>query len=220
MSIYSVNFSQLWATLTPPVLKKPMQLVWGTVLMKPIQYIRDLVFDDYADGSPYSIYSNASVYTTDDRVVFIDRGVYESISGSTGILPNDVNYWNKVNDNYIGVRERIKYNSQKVLFEYGLNRWFQCSGIYIDNTPYTSTGFLMGQTGEFSSTLSNISTSINISYLNNTGYSGYTSSSYTIFVPNVVYTGLSSTQIESENIVRSFADKYNLAGIQYSVSGY
>ncbi len=220
MSIYNVDFSGLWNTLTPPILRKPVQQNWGTSLMKPVQYLRDLVLDDYADGSGYNIYSNASTYTTDDRVVYIDRGVYESISGSTGVSPNDVNYWNKINDNYIGVRERVKYNSQKILFEYSLNKWFQCTGIYIDNTRFSTGGFVMGNTGAYSSTLSNISTSLNTTYLNNSGWSGYTDSCYTIYVPNVVFTGLSSTTIESENIIRSFADDYNLAGILYSVSGY
>lgn len=221
MSIFDINFSSFWETLTPPVLRQPVQLSWGTSLMKPMQYIRDLVFDDYADGSSYPVYSNASAYTSNDRVIFIDRGVYESVSGSTGVLPTVSASWYKVNDNYIGVRERIKYNSQKKLFEYALNRWFQCSGIYIDNTPYMPTGFLLGETGEFSSTLSNDSApSSNPSYLANFGTTGYTSSCYTIFVPNAVYTGLSSTLIESENIVRSFADEYNLAGMIYTVSGY
>ena len=76
---------------------------------------------------------------------------------------------------------------------------------------------MLGETGSYSSSLSNGAS--NQYYLGIT-YTGTTTSCYTIFVPNIVYTGLSSTLIESENIIRSYADNYNLAGMLYSVSGF
>jgi hypothetical protein len=220
MSIFNVNFSQLWYDLTPPVLQKGVQLAWGETLLKPLQYLRDLTFEDYANGSSYPSYSGLSAYTTGDRIIFTDRGVYESISGSTsGITPTDTNSWLLINDNYIGVRERVKYNSQKMLYEYGLNRWFQCSGIYIDNNSLIGSGFLMGNTGPYSSALSNTSVPTSATYLQNT-YSGATSNCYTIYVPTPVFNNLAPTNIERENIIRSFADTVNLAGMTYNVVAY
>lgn len=219
MGIFNINFSGLWKDITPPVLRKPVHQAWGDVLLTPMQYLRDLTFNDFANGSSYPSYSGASAYTSNDRVSYNNRGVYESISGSTGILPTDINSWNLINENYIGVRERVKYNSQKMLFEYGLNRWFQCTGIYIDNNPILNTGLLMGNTGAYSSALSNSSTPTSASYLINS-FSGFTTNSYTIYVPTGVYTDLGITNIERENVVRSFADNYNLAGFIYNVVAY
>ncbi|MCD6017275.1 MAG: hypothetical protein K0S53_396 [Bacteroidetes bacterium] len=219
MSIFTVNFSGLWKNLTPPVLRKPVHQAWGDVLLEPVQYLRDLTFNDYADGSSYSPYTGTTTYVTGDRAIYTNRGVYESISGSTNVLPTDTNYWNLVNSNYIGVRERVKYNAQKMGFEHGLNRWFQCTGIYINNNPILNTGLLMGNTGAYSSALSNTSNPTSASYLIN-NYSGSTTNCYTIYVPTAVYNGLGVTNIERENVVRSFADNYNLAGMIYNVVAY
>ena len=43
---------------------------------------------------------------------------------------------------------------------------------------------------------------------------------YTIFVPDAVYTALGSTANDREYAIRNFADKYNLAGMQYDVQSY
>lgn len=219
MSIFNVNFSQLWNDITPPVLQKPIQQTWGTSLLQPLQYLRDLVFNDYANGSPYPVYDAASAYTTNDRVVYSGRAVYESVSGSTGVDPNNIQSWNKINDNYIGARERSHYNAQKILFEYGLNRNFQCSGIYINNQPILNAGMLIGNTGPYSTPISNSSYPYSSAYLNN-HFSGITNTCYTIFVPGIVYSGLAATNTERENIVRNYADNYNIAGMIYAVVPY
>ena len=218
MSIFNINFSQLWNDLTPPVLQKPVQQSWGTTLLQPLQYLRDLVFDDYANGSPYPDYSTLSAYTTNDRVVYSGRVVYESISGSTAGAFDPVQ-WNKINDNYIGARERSKYNAQKIVFEYGLNRNFQCSGIYINNQQILNSGMLLGNTGSYSTPISNSSYPYSSAYLNN-HFSGVTSTCYTIFVPTAVYNSLAATNTERENIIRNFADNYNIAGMIYEVVPY
>ncbi len=191
-------------------------LAWGKVLSKPLQYLRDLIFEDYANGSNYLLYDNSTVYVIGDRIFYLDRGVYECILATLGNLPTDTTYWRKINDNYIGVRERILYNAQKMTFEWGLNRWFICSGIYITNNSLALSGFLMGETGEYSSTLVNIA---NPSYLINDFVLGGIYS-YTIYVPTAVFNSLGTTNTERENIIRSFADNYNLAGMLYNVVPY
>lgn len=190
-------------------------LAWGAVLTAPIQTLHDLIFNEYADGSNAFPYNNATSYVVGDEVIYTDRGVYQCIVNSTGNLPSDAAFWALISDNYIGVRERIKYSSQKLTFEFGLNRWFQATGIFITNNDSTSTTFTMGETGEFSSFMPN-SDRYQKDYLTN-DYLVPTTNNYTINVPVAVFDPLASNDTDRENIVRDFADKYNAAGMIYNV---
>lgn len=220
MSIYNVDFENIWSQLTPPVLRKSVHLSWGNVLMAPVQYLRDLVFDDYLDGSTYDTYNSISAYTTGDRVIYTNRGVYENISGSTGTAPTVTTAWRQISTNYIGVNERVKYNSQKLLFEHALNSNFQTSGIFIANSGITASGFIIGETSDYSTAIGETTVPTSAAYITAT-FQGLNKTCYTIHVPNSCFTGLSSVNdTERVNIVRNFADQYNIAGMQYSVSGF
>jgi hypothetical protein len=73
----------------------------------------------------------------------------------------------------------------------------------------------MGETGEYSSVMPN-----NSQYQQNFLVNNYTVSdgfAYTIYVPLAVWTPLASNDTDRENLIRSFADKYNLAGMIYDV---
>lgn len=224
-NIYIISFQLLWETLYPPILRLPKHLAWGKVLERPLQYLHQLFFTDYANGSAYPYWNPPTTYNIGDRVIsavdHTNRSVYECIATTIFNDPTDTNYWVLVNDNYIGIRERIKYNSQKVLFEFALNKWFMCSGIRISNQNTISSSFLLGQTGPFSSTLSNSSIIpySSPSYLTNNLVVA-SSFNYIIFVPNGILSQLALTVTDQKNIVRSFADNYNLAGMIYDVQGY
>lgn len=219
-TIYLLDFDLLYSMLYPPLLRLEKHMSWGKVLTKPLQYLHDLIFQDYANGSFYYFYDNSISYVVGDRTIFTDRSVYECIQNTTGNDPTNIVYWVLVNDIYIGVRERIRYNSQKILFEFALNRWFMCAGIYISNLPITIGGLLMGATSEYSSTLSSDSSPLaNPTYLTN-AYIVPSTFDYTIYVPLAIFNSLSTTSIDSENIIRSFADRYNLAGMTYNVVAY
>lgn len=219
--IYIIQFSLLWEKLMPPILRKSLHLAWGSVVVAPLQRLRDLIFNDYANGSHYDAYDNSTAYVIGDIVYYTDRAVYQCIENSTGNLPTDTNYWFKLLDNRIGVRERIKYNSQKVLFEYALNRWFDVPSadpqIYIQNNTIYGTAFLLGQTGAYSSTMPRSSVH-QLYYLGNSY--DYRSDAFTIFVPVAVFNALASNNTDRENIIRNFADNYVLAGMIYSVVTY
>ena len=96
-----------------------------------------------------------------------------------------------------------------------------CSGIRISNQNTISSSFLLGQTGPFSSTLSNSSIIpySSPSYLTNNLVVA-SSFNYIILVPNAILSQLALTVTDQKNIVRSFADNYNLAGMIYDVQGY
>ena len=224
MSIFNIDFSNLTAQLVPPILRQPKQLAWFNSMSAPLQYNNNL-FNEYITGSTYNKFSVSSAYTAGNRVVYSDRSVYENLTGSTGVLPTDIYTWEKVNNSYIGATERSSYNAQKYLYEYALNRFFQLTGItrssyfgmsatniWIQTLTATSQSFIMGQTGPYSDDMCNISTNATAFMFNS--YLGPNFADYTIWVPQYIWTAT------TEAIVRSFADTVNLAGIQYSVSGY
>jgi hypothetical protein len=219
-NIFAINFKGITELLLPPILRKSKEIAWLTSLTKPLQYDNDL-FLDYINGSNYPIYNSGTTYVAGNRVINIDRGVYESINGSTGIVPTDTTKWTLINGNYIGAVERSRYNSQKYLNEYALNRWFQVSGttttslygpsynnIYIKTNVTKSNMFVMGQTGPYSDYMLNRSSS---EYMFN-HYIVPSSTDFTIYVPTTVTTDLQS--------VRTFEDLVVIAGITYDVVNY
>src|ERR1035437_2215479 len=184
--------------------------------MSPLQTLWSLIFNDYADGSVYNLYNNATSYIPGDRVIYPGRQVFQCATASTGNLPTNPAFWNPpINDNYIGARERFKYNARKITYEFALNRWFICTGIYITNMPIQQSGFILGQTGPYSSPLTNssLSTSSNSpSYLLNV-YTVPSIIDYIIWVPILVFNTLGATVPERVQTVRAFADTVNLAGM-------
>jgi len=224
MSIYQIDTSYVSEQLTPPKLRNVKLLAWLKVLLKPISNLFDVNFLDYKIGNVYTDYSGATTYSFGDKVMYIDKSIYELIvATSTGVDPVNTTNWIKINDVFIGCDERIKYNAQKLLFEYALNKFFLVpvvgDQIYIDNQITFETPFIMGNTGDLSSSMP--TNSINqISYLGN-AYT-YTSSSYdyTIYVPIAIFTALGTNTTNRENAIRFFADKYNLSGLIYNVIAY
>lgn len=219
--IYIIQFSLIWEKIYPPHLRKALHLAWGTVIVAPLQALRDLIFNDYANGSTASRYSGATAYVVGDKVYYTDRALYQCIEATTGNAPTDTTYWIKILDNHIGIRERIKYNSRKIVLEYGLNRWFDVPAadpqIYITNNTIYGTAFILGQTGEYSSTMARSSTH-QLYYLGNS-YT-YRSDAFTIYVPIAVFNALASNNTDRENIIRTFANNYVLSGMTYSCVTY
>lgn len=224
MSIYQIDTTYVSEQLTPPKLRGVKLLAWLQMLLKPLSILFDINFLGYKLGSSDSDYSGATTYTFGNRVRYTDKSIYELIvSTSTGIDPTNTTNWIKINDVFIGCDERVKYNAQKLLFEYALNKFFLVpivgSQIYIDNVTTFVTPFVMGNTGTYSSSMP--TNSINqINFLGN-AYN-YTSGSYdyTIYVPTAIYTALGTDATNRENAVRNFADNYNLAGLIYEVVAY
>lgn len=203
----------------PPSLRKAVHLAWLRVILKPLQTFWKYVFDDFATGSTYATYNAATAYVRTDRVVHTNKSVYECILSSTGNAPDNTTYWVKINDNFIGVDERIKYNSQKIVFEYALNKWFGVPStdpqIYIVNNIVATSAFIMGATGAYSSVMASDST-FSTTYMG-ASYTVVAVYDYTIYVPILVFNAQGSTTANREIAIRNFADKYNLVGMKYKV---
>lgn len=221
--IFKVNFKQLWKQLTPPKLRKTSQNDWGEAQMTPMDY-NNLLFNEYRTGSTYSLYDSGYTYSATNRVLYSDNSIYENLTGSTNVLPTDIYTWIKVNDSYIGAIERSKYNAQKYLFEYALNRYFQVSGttrqssygvsfnnIFIENNLANSSSFLLGQIGQTSGNL-NRSFTYSTSFLTN----AYTipDEDYTVWVPNYIFTATTVEKIDA------IVSTLNIAGMSYSIKNY
>lgn len=224
-NIFDIDYGLTWEFNYPPKLRKPKALAWGRTLTRPMQWLRDLVFDDYADGasSTYTTYSSLSAYTAGQRVFdnpnvngWVRRSVFENLTGSTGVGVQNTNNWLKVLDNYRGARERVRDNAQIMVFESALNRHFQTSGIYINTVFNANAGLYMAQTSQYSSYLSSSSfqSASTQSFLSSAPL-GQGSYHYIIYVP-VLYLNLATSEPE----VRAFAEKINLAGFQFIISGY
>ena len=150
MAIYDYNSNTVAEQLIPPTLRGSKFLAWLYVLVKPIQNLHDLIFSDYKTGNVYANYNNLSTYVFGNRVRYTDKSIYECIATtSLGNLPTNTAKWVKVNDLFIGTDERVKYSSQKLLYEKALNTFFITSGIYIQNN-FVSVGnvFVIDSTSE------------------------------------------------------------------------
>lgn len=223
MSIYNYDNQIIAEQLTPPVLRTTKFLQWLYVITNPIYRIYKNVFSNYKDGDVSSPYDPTVTYNIFNTVVFTDNSVYECIvNGTVGIDCLNTNNWNKINDTYIGISERIYYTSQIITLEYILNKHFNNIGatnqIYLINNSISSTYFLMGTSGIYSSkmprngalssTFMGLTPSYPIQY------------NMTIMFPIALFTSLDPSSSNQNLIVRNLVNKYILAGITYNIQTY
>lgn len=220
MPLYDFDTKYLGQKLMPPGLRKVKHNSWISVLLKPIQTLWGLIFNDYADGSNYPLFDDPTTYTAGSKVINFDKKIYMALKTTVGHFTDDTNYWVLVNDNFMGARERVTLNSQKIVLEYALNKWFLLNTapfIYINNNVVAGNAFLLGETSDTSSTMANQS-------LHQKFYLGQAfvlnQYDFTIYVPTLLFVTLGTTPLNRENAVRQFADQYVLAGIKYNVLPY
>lgn len=229
MSIYNINTEAFIKGLLPIDKRTPIHIAWLNDLSSGFTYLNQNL-NEYIYGVSYSYFSASATYSIGTRVIGgiqNNNFVYQSITSSNhGNTVSNNNYWEQVNNNFIGVSERDLYIDQKMTFEWALNRWFNTrfvqntgvtfsathSDIYISDNAVSISSFIIGAREAGSSDVFNTYSS---GFVIN-GLTYYPSSQYTINVPNAVLSSIPGTQ----SGVRNFADKYNYYGIQYSVVGY
>ncbi len=227
LPIYNFDVEDISYKLTPPELRQPAHLSWLKVILRPLQELWSSIFEDYSDGviATYPLWDIVTGYTIGTKVIFSgDKGVYVCILGAGGLGQTPVNplYWTKIQDNFIGANERIKYNSQIIVLEYALNLWFLVPTtdpqIYIENNDW-SPPFLMGEENTYlmSSNLADNSI-FSDSAMGNT-FTG--ASEFTIYFPVLLFAALSpALTSDKEKVIRNFVDKYRMAGITYTITTY
>jgi hypothetical protein len=225
MAIYDYDNEIVAEQLTPPTLRESKFLAWLYVITKPIQNFWSLIFEDYKIGSSYPDFDILVIYNFGDRVLWTDKSIYEATCTDSlgvaqsfmGVYPNNTVFWTKVNDIFIGTDERVKYSAQKLLFEYALNKFFITSGIYITNNFIDVGDVFVMDTDSTESSVMPLDSFYQEDYMDLTATYASGIYDYTIFFPISDYTTLGAS---ANAIIRTFADKYNLAGMQYNIQTY
>lgn len=229
MPIYDIDYTIQTGNLLPPNKRKPKYLAWLIVLTYPIQWLRNIFFSEYTEGSTAPFWVIHNNYAIGDRVRNAsDHGVYECIVAIVNDLiqpSSDPARWIKIADNYVGVREREKYTGQKLSLEFALNKWFRTTfnqppgtpDIYITNNVLKVFPFIVG--GLESNSSSVVSDELFADSFIVDDYN-FGVPAFTIFIPVAVWTALSSNAAARDPIVRSFANKYVIAGMTYDIQTY
>ena len=230
-SIYDIDFNLQAENILPPDKRKTKLLAYLKAIVLPVQILRDRFYNWYANGLTPGVdadfWGPGMGVGPGEYVIGPDNAVYECINplGVSGLFvpPGlDTENYVKLQDVYIGLRERLKYNSRKIVLEYILNKWFRVDPlpsdqIYIENHDIYGTFFILGASGPTSSSMAN--SSLSQQYFLGNVYS-YDANAFTIWVPTAVFAAIDSDPTTAENIVRSIADKYVIAGMIYNVDTY
>lgn len=225
MSIYSITYSTVSNLLNVPNKRKTKFIALFASILKPLQWLNNLFADDYINGYQYPDYNAFAVYNIGDRITFTDNRNYEFVKIPDfyvgGVSPTDVGgYWALIQENFIGANDRVKFNSQIIMLEKELNVWYKnplpANQIYIVNNV-NPANFVLGGSGATSSKFSLLSKNSTVFLANVTNF---VNSDFTVMVPTALYNTLGTTAANRENNIRSFVNKYKLAGIQYEVQTY
>lgn len=225
---YDVNYYNQILQVMPPNKRTAAHLYWLFAILSPLVWLRDVVYNVFKKGQIYSDYV-AGTYAKGDRVRY-QRGVYESrIDGNTD-NPLVADSWYKLADNFIGMDERVRFSSARIVYEYALNKWFSTdslpciwseipgnSTIYITNNTVVTGFFRVAYSADSSSSVGFDASSEPIPYSPSIVTGG---PNYTINIPTAVYTSLGSDVYIREATVRNFADKLNPIGLNYDIQTY
>lgn len=223
MSIYDIDYSKQRVQLLPPDKRYTKTVAWVGILLAPLNYLRNLNFGSYRTGSDAPQWVNTDPYNKYDQVKY-NKIVYESLIDGNTDLPTVVGSWKVVQQNFIGLSERIYYNGQKLVLEWAMNKWFgttfrqppNTSDIYITNNSVPIPVFRSGGVEDISSVVfSNSSSEVVIN-----SYSFSVTFNFTINVPQAVYDALDPTLVNNEKIFRAFVDRYVPAGVTYTIQTY
>lgn len=227
MSIYDVDYDDYSRQVLPPDKRKKPNRDFINALLYPLQYIHNLTMTDYRVGSTAIPWLDSTTYSEGDRVVYKGSAYESKVNANINNLPTDSTWWNKVQENFIGVFERVKYNGNKLTFEWAINKFFKEYGAIFRQPPNVSDIYLVahekpplvfisGATEAFSS---NVYLDRSTEFVVN----DYTFGSYfncSIMVPQAIYDQLDTDPNNRENIIRLFADQYIVAGVLYNVVTY
>jgi hypothetical protein len=195
-------------------------------LLKPLQVLFDTMFGTYKDGDTSVDWDVLTAYVVGDKVKYTDKSIYQCWVANTGNVPTDNNYWFKIQDKFVGIEPRMKYASNVLLFEWALNEWFGttfvnttgASDIYITQLYNHDTTFWIGY-------VENESSPVTYNEVDTFGYIQYTdlvatTYEFQINVPVAIWTALDSNLTNRDLIIRSFANTYVFAGINYKIVTY
>ena len=224
MSFYDFDIAtNIVQLLSPDKRRSNNVAIAKSLIAAPLQWAHDLLFNTYYLGASCPNYS-AGTYNYQDEVIY-NKKVYSSlINGNTDLATTS--NWLLVSDNFLGVKERVLYSSNKLVLEYALNKEYSTtfrqpndpvtpspSDIYITNLAAILTGFRVGQTEAGSSSIGATTASASIGgsspfvYVNN----------FQINIPTSLATSLGANY---QSIIKNFVSQYIAAGLRYTIVTY
>jgi hypothetical protein len=216
--------------MLPPLKRVSKFLAFGYILVKPLQWLRDVFFDSYAGALTYSDWDISTSYSIGDKVKYTDYCSYISLTNSNlGNVPTDTVNWYLISNDYVGLRQRSNFTGQKLLLEYALNKHYSTtfnqpptlSDIYIttnliDVMPFT-TGSLATNTSSAALNSATAQDFVGTSYT-------YDTISLTINVPNATLNTIIGGEVapypKAKQSVLTYSQKLIFAGIEAEVVGY
>lgn len=224
MSFYDFNISNATVQLMPPDKRRNNNVsIFKAMVATPLQWGSDNLFGTYYEGSTAGQYAPGT-YNKGQQVIY-NKAVYESLIDSNTDLPT-ASTWSLVQPNFLGIKERIKYNGNKLTLEYALNKEFGTtfrqpndpvnptpSDIYITNVAAVLTGFRIGNTEAGSSSIGATTASASIG--GNIPFV-YTIN-FQINIPTELATSLGTNYIA---IISSFAKMYAAASLKFTIQTY
>ncbi len=216
--IFQIDYDQQAPELLPPDKRDAQTITLLQTVMKGIQWCRDRLFGGYKVGATDPNYA-AGAYNQFQTVIY-EKAVYYSLIDNNTDLPSVTTSWLKVQDNFLGVDERVKFNGQHLVLEYAMNQRFggtfrppgssSNSDIYTTKIAAVVSGFISAATEDFSSSVGQTTSTdkIGLSYpfvqINN-------------FQVNVLASVLAAT---NEQAIRDFVNLYIPTGLNFIVVGY
>lgn len=230
MSIYTLDYNLFWRQMMPPLKRVARFLALGYIWMKPLQWLRDVFFNDYALALSYVDWDISNSYSIGDKVKYTDYCSYISLTNSNlGNLPTDTTNWYLISNDYVGIEPRSHYTGQKLLLEYALNKHYSTtfnqpptlSDIYITTNSIDVFPFSVGE-------LATDTSAAAISGVYAKDFVGtvytYDTISLTINVPNATLATIIGGEIapypKAKQSVLTYSQKLIFAGIEAEVVGY
>jgi hypothetical protein len=213
-SFYDIDFNKFAIKLLPPDKRYTRLVAFVRVLLSPLQYNRNITFGTYRTGNPAPVWV-AGTYNKYDQVQY-RKAVYESLKAGNTATPDDAAAWRLIQADFLGMDERIKYNGQRLVIEYALNKYlgttFRQPPLTSDTTisliPPVLAGFLIGQTVAESVGQTTSSATIG---LPSPFYQAY---NFNILTPSAV---LAANSVEG---IRAFVRRYIPASINFQITPY
>ena len=229
MSIYDLDINFVSEKLTPPELRQDKRLAWLRVLLAGLQRKHEDIFDNnlksFKTGDWLNAWSSAATYVAGDQVkVGIAR--YEALQGNGNIFPvGNTDYWLLIEKDFVGTDARKQFYSGKMSFEYALNLYLNTfptafPTIYIATQGNANPTFMLNNNVAPYLNYMPVASNFQQFYMANVSSYSAGSVNFIIYVPLAVYNALGSDNTTRTNVVRTVADKYNTAGMTYSVVTY
>lgn len=238
MSIYDIDFSQSTTELLPPSKRTSRTEAFLSLAGLYLQFLHDIIFNTYQNGSIYPLFDNGSPYFNGDRVMDDDNGVYEVIDESAFALSGgfythpftNPSMWVRLTKDWRGTSARIRYNSQKLVLEWVLNEYFgqvfrqpndvtfsgTKSDIYVEDVQNYNP-FFIAQDDVHASFAVDIPSTIQDFIIDDNSASVYISRK--IYVKAAWWATFNSSG-DGDEKMRSFIDKYIIAGCVYQILTY